>query len=61
MNLTAVSVLVFIAALATLALAAFYPGPTFIFIAMLLIGLLVMLQTFRILVDNDDYKPLDEG
>jgi hypothetical protein len=37
------------------------PGPTFIFIAMLLIGLLVMLQTFRILVDHDEYKPLDEG
>lgn len=61
MNLTTASVLVFIGALVTIALAAMFPGPTFIFIAMLLIGLLVMLQTFRILVDHDEYKPLDEG
>jgi type III secretory pathway component EscV len=61
MNLTTASVLVFIAALATLALAALFPGPTFIFIAMVLIGVLVMLQTYRILVDNDEYQPLDEG
>ncbi len=54
MNLMSVSVLVFIGALATLGLAALFPGPTFIFIAMLLIGLLVMLQTYRILIDNDE-------
>ncbi len=61
MSLTAVSVLVFIAALVTLALAAIYPGPTFIFIAMVMFGLLVMIQTYRVLVDNDEYQPLDEG
>ena len=55
MNLMTASVLVFIAALATIALSAMFPGPTFIFIAMLLIGLLVMLQTYRILVDTDDH------
>lgn len=54
MNLTTVSVLVFIGSLVTIALAAIFPGPTFISLGMVLIGLLVMLQTYRILVDTDD-------
>jgi hypothetical protein len=61
MNLTSISVLVFIGALTIIALAAIFPGPTFIFIAMLLIGLLVMLQTYRILVDTDDVSVAKEG